>query len=305
MKIDSINKEFQTPVLLNVFNRPYETNRVLEVLAAQKIPILYVHCDGAREGNINDKSNVEQVKQLINQKVTWDCEVHTMYEDFNYGCGLGPYRAISWFFENVEEGIIIEDDCIPHPDFFMYCQELLELYRTDEKIATIGGTNRHPLRKKHKSSYYFSAYSEIWGWATWRRAWKQYDYDFMVSDKDFFYKMYPFVKSIGATKHWVNILRMVRIDTLRKNKTYWDYQMDLNFLYLNKRHIIPSVNLVSNIGFNENATHTISSQSQYANTKIFPILPLIHPKRISIKYADNNEYNMFLKKIKSIIKSII
>lgn len=297
-------KEFQTPVLLNVFNRPHETSRVLDVLASQEIPILYVHCDGPREGNNQDLLDVEAVKQLITQKITWECEVHTMYEEKNYGCGLGPYKAMSWFFDNVEEGIVLEDDCLPHPDFFMYCQELLEYYRLNERVAIIGGTNRHSHYRKTNSSYYFSAYSEIWGWASWRRVWKQYDYDFMVSDKEFFHRMFSFVKSYGATKYWINLLHQVRKDTNLALKTYWDYQMDLNFLYLNKIHIVPCVNLVSNIGFNEKATHTTSSQSQYANTPVNPILPLVHPKRISIRYADNNEYNVILQKIKQLIKKV-
>lgn len=296
--------KFRTPILLNVFNRPDETARVLDALAVQQIPILYVHCDGPREENILDVKNVAKVKQLIIEKITWDCEIHTMYEEKNYGCGLGPCRAISWFFENVEEGIILEDDCLPHPDFFIYCQELLELYRNNEQIAIIGGTNRHPNRRKNEYSYFFSPYSEIWGWASWRRVWQLYDYDFDVTDMDFAFKMYPFVKSIGATKYWIELLHKVRKDTNVGMKTYWDYQLDLNFLYLNKIHIVPSVNLVSNIGFNENATHTTSSISQFANTLTYPILPLIHPKAITIRYSENNEYNVILQKVKKICKYI-
>lgn len=303
MDSTQINNRFHTPVLLNVFNRPEETSRVLAALVVQQVPVLYVHCDGAREGREDDVRNVKQVQQLIKESVTWPCELHTMYEEQNYGCGVGPYRAITWFFENVEDGIILEDDCVPHPDFFMYCQELLERYRDNERIAVIGGTNRHPGKSNNKYSYFFSAYSETWGWATWRRVWKNYDYDFMVTDKEFYRSMIPHVLSYWTTKWWVNLLRTMREDNKAGTKTYWDYQLDLKCMYEHKIHIIPSVNLISNIGFNERATHTFASS--HAQTQVDAILPLRHPKCIVIRYSDNIEYNVFLKGIKSFIKKLI
>ena len=294
---------YKTPILLNVFNRPEETSMVLASLFEQQVPVLYVHCDGAREGREDDVRNVKQVQQLIKESVTWPCELHTMYEEKNYGCGVGPYRAITWFFENVEEGIILEDDCVPHPDFFMYCQELLERYRDNERIAVIGGTNRHPERTKCECSYFFTPYSETWGWATWRRVWNEYDYDFMVKDSDFRLKVLPFVKSYGVTQHWLELLKKMRVDNAAGTKTYWDYQLDLKCIYQHKINIVPRVNLISNIGFNSRATHTFCSS--HANAAVYAILPLKHPKEIRIDYSGNKEYNDMLRSIKKMIKKII
>ena len=303
MMEEDLHNAFHTPILLNVFNRPEETSRVLAVLAEQQVPILYVHCDGARDGREDDVQDVEQVQQLIKDTVIWPCELHTMYEEKNYGCGVGPYRAISWFFENVVEGIILEDDCVPHPDFFMYCQELLERYRDNERIAVIGGTNRHPDRVKCKSSYYFSPYAETWGWATWRRVWKEYDYNFMVEDTDFRRKVLPFVKSYGVTWHWIDLLRKMRKDNAAGTKTYWDFQLDLLCLYKHWINIVPSVNMISNIGFNSRATHTFGSS--HANAAVHAILPLNHPRRIKVNLSGNKEYNDILRSIKRTIKKIL
>ena len=302
MTENNLHNALHTPVLLNVFNRPEETNRVLEVLALQKVPVLYVHCDGVREGRDDDDvRNVTEVQRLIKDTVTWQCELHTMYEEHNYGCGVGPYRAISWFFENVEEGIILEDDCVPHPDFFMYCQELLARYRDNEHIAVIGGTNRHPDKHRTNDSYLFSPFPETWGWATWRRVWKEYDYDFMVTDAEYKHKVWPFLKSYGATLYGLNLLRKMRKDVA--DKSYWDFQLDLICMYTNKLSIIPSVNMVSNIGFNERATHTFGSS--HTNTPVSAIMPLVHPNCIRFHYSVTWEYNVILRNCKQFIKRII
>lgn len=303
MKQAELHNAFHTPILLNVFNRPEETSRVLAELAEQQVPILYVHCDGVREGREDDVHNVAQVQQLIKETVTWPCELHTMYEEKNYGCGESPFRAMTWFFEHVEEGIILEDDCVPHPDFFMYCQELLERYRDNDQIAVIGGTNRHQEKNRGKYSYYFSPYMETWGWATWRRVWQLYDYNFDVPDSDFRRKVWPLLKSWGATNYWLRLLQQLRKDTAAGKKTYWDYQLDLMCLYRHKIHILPRVNMISNIGFNDRATHTFGSA--HANATVHAILPLYHPDNIRVDYSDYKEYSTILRAVKQVIKRII
>ena len=294
---------FKTPILLNVFNRPDETRRVLEVLASQQVPILYVHCDGARAGRKDDKENVAAVKRLIKEGIIWPCEVHTMYEEKNYGCGLGPYRAMTWFFENVEEGIIIEDDCVPHPDFFMYCQELLERYKDNEEVGIIGGFQSEPFSSRY--SYRFTAFADIWGWATWRRFWKEYDFGFQCSEEEFRAAVLPFVQSDKAVDYWLPILRKSNADGA--SKTYWDYQLHLQMLCKHKMHISPKVNLISNIGFGENATHTFDAGSKFANTQSHAILPLEHPKEISINHIKDN-YTVIgtpIKRLKKYIKRLL
>ena len=297
---------FKTPILLNVFNRPEETRRVLEVLAQERVPILYVHCDGAREGRKDDEENVATVKQLIKERIAWPCEVHTMYEEMNYGCGMGPYRAMTWFFENVEEGIIIEDDCVPHPDFFMYCQELLERYRDNEEIGIIGGFQSVPFKSHY--SYRFSAYASIWGWATWCRFWKEYDFGFQCTEEEFTNAVMPYVKSKQVVDYWLPILRRCNADG--ESKTYWDYQLHLQMLCKHKMHISPKVNLISNIGFGENATHTFDAKSKYANIQSHAILPLVHPEEISIYHRKDNNgvigspYKQLKRYIKRLFKKI-
>lgn len=293
--------EFSTPILLNTFNRPEETKKVLEVLKGNNVPVLFVHNDGPREGREDDIENVTAVRRIIDESINWDCEVHKLYEEKNLGCGLGPFTAMKWFFSNVEEGIIIEDDCVPHEDFFMYCQELLEKYRNDDKIVTIGGTCRHPVNNS-SYSYHFSAFSEIWGWATWRRVMDDYDYCFSVSDADFLKSVRRFTHSKQVAYHWLNILHQTQKDG--NNRTYWDFQLDLKNLYSHKISIVPDSNLVSNIGFNERGTHTIYN-SNCANLPTHSVLPLKHPRKIRIRYSDNWEYNDQWKKIKRMLKKCL
>lgn len=294
---------FNTPILLNVFNRSDETRRVLEVLAQEQVPILYVHCDGAREGRKDDEENVAIVKRLIKEGITWPCKVHTMYEEKNYGCGMGPYRAMTWFFENVEEGIIIEDDCVPHPDFFMFCQELLERYRDNEEIGIIGGFQSEPFSSRY--SYRYTAFADIWGWATWRRFWKEYDFGFQCSEEEFRAAVLPFVQSEKAVDYWLPILRKSNADGA--SKTYWDYQLHLQMLCKHKMHISPKVNLISNIGFGANATHTFDAGSKFANTEAHAILPLEHPMEICINHRKDN-YTVIgtpIKRLKKYIKRLL
>ena len=302
--MESMVEGFHTPVLLNVFNRPEETAMVLTALKRIEPPVLYVHCDGPRAGNEGDTSNVQKVQSLIEETVTWDCELKKKYERSNLGCGKGPAASMSWFFSNVEEGIILEDDCCPHPDFFMYCQELLERYRDDERVAIISGTN-FERNVDERFSYRFSAYAGIWGWATWRRTWIFFDFDFSKSDKDFRKRVLPFTESRQAVRYWLGILHRCIADG--HNRTYWDYQLHLGLLYANKIHILPNTNLVTNIGFNEKATHTRNGNSSYANKAAAGILPLRHPAETAIDHvSDNRPYEIpFEKRLKRFVKRLI
>lgn len=277
---------FHTPILLNVFNRPEETERVLSILRDLKPGVLYVHCDGPRQGNLNDRESVKAVHRIIKDGIDWPCDLHLLLEDVNLGCGKGPATAINWFFSDVEAGIILEDDCCPHPDFFLYCQQLLNYYSDDDRIGIISGSYfEKPLVSD--ASYHFSSYAGIWGWATWRRVWTLFDFDFYCSDKDFIAHVFPFVRSRGATDYWLKILHTCIKDG--PGRTYWDYQLHLSLLYANKIHIIPNHNLVMNIGFNERATHTFNRNSRFANKSVYGILPLVHPKRVHVNHRRDNK----------------
>lgn len=294
---------FKTPILFNVFNRPDCTKKVFAAIKLIKPKYLYVHCDGARKNNIGDIDKVNDIRKVILEGVDWDCELKILFRDENLGCGLGPASAITWFFENVDEGIILEDDCLPHPDFFYYCTELLNKYRDNKSIYIIGGTNFETHNEILNTSYRFTAYAGIWGWATWKRTWDLFDFDFNIPRKDFENSVNSFIKNKYAVKYWADLLEKVKADT---NKSYWDYQLHLALLYNHAVHIKPCVNLIENIGFGKDATHTMYEQSVYANRKTGSILPLKHPVVISLDLnKDNAEYAIpWKKRIKKIIKRI-
>jgi hypothetical protein len=166
----------QTPVLFVIFNRLDTTNIVFKAIRKAQPKKLYIAADGPRPGNVSDEEKCTSIRKLV-INVDWDCELKTLFREENLGCGLGPASAYDWFFEHEEEGIILEDDCLPDPSFFIYCQELLEKYRHDTKIMHITGSNfQKGWQNDEDYSYYFSSYPHEWGWATWRRAWKLYDF---------------------------------------------------------------------------------------------------------------------------------
>lgn len=242
----------QTPILFIVFNRPEATERVFAAIRKQKPARLYVAADGAREDRADEKARVELTRSLAT-KVDWPCELKTLFRKENLGCGKAVSEAISWFFEHEEEGIILEDDCLPHPDFFPFCSTLLERYRNDPKVLSISGDHFLPHKLHFTEPYYFSKYVQIWGWATWRRVWKQYDLQLRQrSDADWeslLDKVNPVRVEAG---YWKNILRALKhglVDT-------WDFQLMFTCWHLEGLHISPSRNLISNIGYGPDATHT-------------------------------------------------
>jgi hypothetical protein len=234
----------KTPVLLIIFNRPDTTQQVFDAIRLAEPRQLFVAADGPREGKNGEAEKCRRARGIVKQ-LDWDCEVKTLFQEKNLGCGLGPATAINWFFENVEEGIILEDDCLPHPDFFRFCEELLAHHRHNERIMEISGDNFQDGHKRGNASYYFSAYPHNWGWATWGRAWKHYNYGLIPADE---------------AKH------------------VWDRQWLISVARNNGLAIVPNVNLVSNIGSGLDATHT-TGVSKYANLPTESLaFPLVHPK---------------------------
>ncbi|MBA4056200.1 MAG: nucleotide-diphospho-sugar transferase, partial [Marivirga sp.] len=161
----------ETPVLLLIFNRPDTTRRVFEAIRKARPKRLFVAADGPRQHKPEDADRCAKARKIATD-VDWECEVKTFFRDTNVGCGRGPSGGISWFFEHVDEGIILEDDCLPSPLFFRFCAELLERYRDDKRVMEIGGnTFMDEANRDKEYSYYFSSHNNIWGWATWKRAW--------------------------------------------------------------------------------------------------------------------------------------
>ena len=163
------------PVLILAWRRPHTLRQVINALRPVGPTQLYVACDGPNPDRFGEADKVEATRLLIDQEIDWPCEIHHLYSDVNQGCRLGVSRAITWFFEHVEEGIILEDDCVPHPVFFPYCQNLLDRYRYDHRVWCISGSNFQNGHWRGDGSYYFSRYNHCWGWASWRRSWQHYD----------------------------------------------------------------------------------------------------------------------------------
>jgi hypothetical protein len=218
---------------------------------------------------------VRQVREIVLNGVDWDCEVKTLFRDENLGCKYGVSGGIDWFFENEEEGIILEDDTLPSQSFFWFCQELLEKYRTDERIMMIGGNNKG-VNFSSDYSYFFSKYVQIWGWATWRRSWGKYDCKIQ--------KWKSVKEQIGNYVYSKNEmrLRIKQFDSVYNHKTdTWDFQWNFICLIHNGLAIIPYLNMISNIGFSDDATHTNNKNDKLRNLKRCEIKwPLFHPDYI-------------------------
>jgi hypothetical protein len=267
---------FKTAILFIVFNRPNTTNRVFEKIRQAKPPRLYVASDGPREGYEGEKEKVIKTREIATI-VDWPCEVKTLFRDKNLGCKNGVSTAITWFFKHEEQGIILEDDCVPHLDFFSFCENLLNYYADDEKVGAITGNNFQNNKWRGSASYYFSKFAHCWGWATWRRAWHHNDTDLKFwpkwrNSKDWLNSMPDKVER----RFWQNNFDRVyagEIDT-------WDYPWDASRFRKGFVAATPNVNLVSNIGFGEGATHTISKNSQFSNMPTYELGPMVYLEKV-------------------------
>lgn len=272
--------EFQlsTPVAFIIFNRPDTTERVFAEIARARPPQLLVIGDGPRTSREGESEKVAACRAIID-RVDWPCEVLTNYSEANLGCKVRVSSGLDWVFEQVPEAIILEDDCLPHPTFFRFCQELLEHYRNDEKVAMISGDNFLGANSRSDNSYYFSRYCHIWGWASWRRAWKRYDRN--ASNWPIFRaenRLEKMNMSPAERRYWYSAFSGVYNGTIDT----WDYQWVLTCFSNELLSIMPSRNLISNIGFGNNATHT-KSDSIFANMKTESIeFPLQHQRKVLI-----------------------
>ena len=264
------------PVLLITFNRPSHTRRVLEAILSAKPQQLYVFQDGARDGDENDKQKCADVRRVVSELAQkTDVVLHTYYSVRNLGCGAGPMTGIDWFFNQVETGIVMEDDCLPHPDFFGYCEELLNRYKNDEKVRFINAT-LYDDRWQCEASYDFSHYMVTGAWAGWRRTWQGFDLDLKSLDAKKFRKhVLHLTSNRGEANWWYSIVKEIQQD--RNKKSYWDYQMQIHLFLTCAITIHPSRNLVSNIGFDGEGTHTLNNDGR-GSKEVFPILPLKHPQ---------------------------
>ena len=243
------------PILLLVFNRPKETEILLNKLKKIKPTKLYVSQDGPRTNSKNDMNLCNEVQKIL-KELTWKCEIIHKINKINLGCRMSVSSAISWFFEKEEMGIILEDDCIPSESFFLFCDKMLNKYKNSKNVFLISGSNFQNNKLIGDGDYYFSKYAHCWGWATWKRAWKYYDND-MIFWNDFRNsKSWNILNDNKLeNKYWRKIFDKVQANKIDS----WAYVWLASVWNCNGLTIIPNKNLILNIGFNRNATNTINS----------------------------------------------
>lgn len=240
-----------TPILLLVFNRPDTTRAVMESIRAQRPTRLYVAADGPREGVATDLRDCAEARDVATD-VDWDCRVQTLLREENRGAGRGIVEAIDWFLEREPQGIILEDDCVASGSFYRFCSELLEHYREEPQVMHISGSNFQYGRKRGRTSYYFSKYVHGWGWATWRQAWRRFDFGLIPE---------------------------------HERSHVWDAAWAASVQQDGGVGVIPNVNLVTNIGVGPTATHT-RTRERFAFLPAKEMqFPLLHPASISVDQA--------------------
>jgi hypothetical protein len=300
-------RTIKTPIVFLIFNRPDTSQKVFDRIREVKPSRLFVIADGARTNKIGEKEKCQQVLKIIDS-IDWNCELFTNYSETNLGCKTRISTGLDWVFSQVEEAIILEDDCLPDPSFFGFCEELLDRFREDKRVFAVSGNNFQFGQQRTNYSYYFSLYNHCWGWATWRRAWKYYDVEMKlwetIRDGNW---LNDILHDYWAVKYWHNKYQETyegKIDT-------WDYQWTLACWLQNGLTILPNINLVSNIGFDHNdSTHTKNHNSPFANIPAKPMqFPLSHPpSMIRDVQADNFTYrkmfgfwSRFYRKIQEIL----
>ncbi|MFA6995443.1 MAG: hypothetical protein WC249_03500 [Patescibacteria group bacterium] len=264
---------FQTPILFLIYNRLETTQRVFEAIRRAQPKQLFVAADGPRLDREGDKEKCGATRRIIEQ-IDWDCEVKTLFREENLGCKTGVSSAINWFFENVEEGIILEDDCLPIDSFFPFCQLMLEKYRNNSSIGMIAGTNYLFSYNDFQYSYYLSKHCYVWGWATWKRAWSLYDLSISHFPENLFLRNY--LQDSLSSNYYLD-----QFDYFKFNKIdTWDIQWSATLMKNKLYSIVPVNNQISNIGLA--GTHTEKKVSLSINmpSKAMDIDEIKHPPTV-------------------------
>lgn len=269
----SLPLPLRTPVLFLIFNRSDKTRTVLDRIRQARPATLYIAADGPRPDRPGEAELCARTRQFVLDGIDWPCEIKPLFREKNLGCKLAVSSAITWFFEQAEEGIILEDDCLPDLSFFRFCEELLLKYRSNEQIMMITGDNFQPV-KRGTGSYYFSRYVHIWGWATWRRAWQKYDLAL---------KSWPALRDSRRFTSFLspsiyNKAKMMFDGTFEGKTTTWDTQWLFACWANSGLSILPNINLVTNI--DSGGTH-MKVYDPYIHLAAKSMsFPLLHPIEI-------------------------
>jgi hypothetical protein len=256
---------YSVPILLIAWRRPHEFSEVLNSLKSLAPSKLYIACDGPRPRNDQESCLVERTRSIPLDIINWTTDIKYLFQSQNLGCKLAVSTAITWFFNNESEGIILEDDCVPCEEFLLFCEHMLSRYRHDPRIWCISGSNFQGGVKRGDGDYYYSRYNHCWGWASWRRCWNHYD----LSIRPWSYVLsHNLMHTLFPTKierfYWRNVFNRLYTSNIPNT---WDYQWFLTCLVNNGLTIIPNHNLITNVGFGESATHTHLVRKSTINTK--------------------------------------
>lgn len=299
-----MSNNFETPIAYFIYNRPELVAVTFEAIRKIHPRKLFIIADGPKDEK--DKIQCEAARMLT-EKIDWDCLVERNYSEKNIGCRSRVSSGISWFFDNVPEGIILEDDCLADNSFFYYCRELLDKYRNDERIMCISGDNYQNGIKRGETSYYFSIFNHCWGWATWKRAWNLYDLEMKNYDQ-------------AETKSWMSgnisgyFNKIYWLDQFKKSRENKLNSWAVPWTYACWSHsgltCLPNSNLVGNLGHGEKSTHT-KKDHHLANLPISAIsLPLSHPRKIEVdkkadKYTMIHDFKIYSHIPRLLIKKIL
>lgn len=312
--------QLETPVALIFFTRPDTFEQVFSKVREARPKKLFLIQDGPRENRPDDIEKIMECRKIA-ENIDWECEVFKNYSDTNLGCGERPASGITWVFENVDRAIILEDDCVPCETFFDYCEELLERYKDDERIAYISGLNHFAQWDCGDNSYFFTKTGAIWGWATWKRAWSRYDYYVNSIKDDYVKKILPAQvgNKLAAEQRMKNWETVNALMNEKPKLSFWDAQWGIVKFLQNQLVIVPKYNQISNIGFGADSTHAqnINERKTKKRVSFFYIptkkleLPIKHPDFCCCDYnydnmVNKNTYgNFFVYKIKNTIKKIL
>jgi len=275
----------ETPVVLLIFNRPKPTRAVFDAIARARPRRLMIVADGPRPDRPGDAEAVAATRDVV-ARVPWPCHVDRHYVDRNLGCKRCVAGGLEWVFEQTEEAIFLEDDCLPDPTFFTYCERLLERYRDDQRVAAISGDNFQAGQSRTPYSYYFSKYFHCWGWASWRRVWHSFDLEL---------KSWPGWRQLGGLHavgespaeraYWKSVFDRQYAGSIDS----WAYAWLYSCWAQSGLTILPNVNLVSNIGFDDDATHTRGPQHPLADLPRGSLTHLRHPPLV-VRHATADEF---------------
>jgi hypothetical protein len=267
MKKVNIDFNLSVPILFLVFNRKNTTLKVFEAIKQAKPSKIYISCDGARSNVEGEIEIVSEIRNFILSNIDWECKIMTRFLDENSGCKLAVSSAINWFFEHEEMGIILEDDCLPSISFFSFCNTMLDRYKNDTRVMMIGGTNYLiDNREKLNSDYFFARQFSIWGWATWRRSWHNYDINISTWLNDIQPKdLSSITRKNYVRQYYVDIFNSVKNEKVNT----WDIQWVYTCIFNSGICIVPSINLITNIGVDGTHAFGKTTKNHFLERKSF------------------------------------